>query len=266
MSLLWRTAMIRTATWEPHDSEEHMHPSELEGGYYPHGGDVSYLTHRDVFGDGSHVRKMAEDIKAHGYDPAKHGQLGLNLTDHGENIYNHATGSMAHPSVPHFNHEHLLQALKDSGHGEVPVHVHDQRSIENGDQAPRYYHGTTEEDLEEVHPNHGTGGNFGKFIHEPGYAYATGKDSAWHYAVRAADAYGGTPHVYEVAPKGPVEEDPISDAHGNLRGNFHDDMRSKHGFQVVGEEEMPEHLRHFYNEDEDDDDDWDNEDHEHEDW
>lgn len=31
MSLLWRTAVRRTAAWEPRDSEEHIHPSELEG-------------------------------------------------------------------------------------------------------------------------------------------------------------------------------------------------------------------------------------------
>lgn len=267
MSLLWKTAIRRTAAWAPADSEEHYHPSELEGGYYPHGSpDSPYLTHRDVFGDGSHVRKMTESIKQHGYDPARHGQLGLNLTDHGENIYNHATGTESHPEIPHHNHEHLLQALKDSGHGPVPVHVHDQRSDEGGDPAPRYYHGTTAEDLEEIHPNHGTGGNFGKFIHEPGHAYATGKDSAWHYATQAADAYGGTPRVYEVAPKGPVEEDPIVDAHGRLRGNNSDDVRSRHGFTVVGEEEMPEHLHHLYGEHEDDEDEWGDEDHDEHGW
>jgi len=259
MSLLWRTAVRRTAAWEPADSEEHIHPDDLEGGYYPHGSiDSPHLTHHDVFGDGSHVRKMSEDIKQNGYDPAKHGQLGLNLTDHGENIYNHAAGSMAHPDKPHYNHEHLLKALKDSGHGEVPVHIHDQRSDEGGDPAPRYWHGTTAEDLERVDPNHSTRGNFGNNlgVHEPGYAYATSRSSAEHYANMAALTHGGRAHVYEVSPRGPVEEDPKIDKGGNWRGVNEDDVRSKHGFDVIGEEDLG-HDEH----DDEDEDHWDDEDH-----
>jgi hypothetical protein len=242
VSLLWKNAaayqMVRTAAWAPDDSEEHIHPGELEGGYYPTRG--TPLRHHDVFGDGSHVKRMADSIRQHGYDPARHGQLGLNIADHGENVYNHATGSESHPELGHFNHEHLLQALKDSGHGEVPVHVHDQRSEEGGASAPRYYHGTTAEDLQEVHPNHGSRGNFGNNggIHEPGYAYATGRGSAEHYADTAAMTHGGRAHVYEVSPKGPVEVDPKYDAHGNNRGNQEDDVRSKHGFQVINEEDL----------------------------
>lgn len=242
MSLLWRTAVRRTAAWEPRNSVEHIHPNELEGDYYPHKSfDSSEAgpSHRDVFGDREHIQRMTDDIRQHGYDPAKHGQLGLNVTDHGENLYNHAVGSMAHPETPHFNHEHLLQALKDSGHGEVPVHVHDQSSTEDH-PAPKLYHGTTAEDVDIVHPNHGTRGNFGNNlgIHAPGYAYATSRESAESYANMAALTHGGRAHVYEVAPKGPIEKDPSYDEHGNARGNYADDMRSKHGFQVVGEEDL----------------------------
>lgn len=260
MSLLWRTAVRRTAAWEPRNSVEHIHPSELEGDYFPHKGSDSSEpgpSHRDVFEDGSHVQRMADDIKTHGYDPAKHGRVGLNITDHGENVYNHSAGSMAHPEMPHFNHEHLLRALKDSGHGEVPVHIHDQSSTEEH-EAPKLYHGTTAEDLETVHPNHGTQGNFGNNlgIHEPGYAYATSRGSAESYADMASLTHGGRSHVYEVSPKGPVEKDPDRDAQGNSRGNYADDMRSKHGFQVVGEEDLgheheEEDEDHGYGEDED---------------
>lgn len=258
MSLLWRTALRRTAAWEPRNSVEHIHPSELEGDYFPHSGSYGSISHRDVFGDGSHVRQMADDIKTNGYDPAKHGQLGLNVTDHGENLYNHAAGSMAHPEIPHFNHEHLLQALKDSGHGEVPVHVHDQSSTEEH-EAPKLYHGTTAEDLETIHPNHGTRGNFGNNlgVHEPGYAYATSRGSAEHYADQAALTHGGRAHVYEVSPKGPTEEDPKTDKAGNWRGVSEGDIRSKHGFSVVGEEDLGhDEDEHDWDEDEDHDHDW----------
>lgn len=254
MTLVW-SEIAKLGKWAPVDGEEHIHPSELEGGYYPHGAaDSSELTHRHVFEDGSHVQRMAHSIRQHGYDPARHGQLGLNITDHGENVYNHATGSESHPELGHFNHEHLLKALQDSGHGEVPVHIHDQRSDEGGEPAPRLYHGTTAEDLEEVHPNHGTTGNFGNNlgIHEPGYAYATSRNTAEHYANTASMTHGGRAHVYEVSPKGPVERDPDRDVHGNSRGNYADDVRSKHGFSVVGEEDLGHDDEH----DEDDEHGW----------
>jgi hypothetical protein len=242
MSLLWRTAMVRTATWEPRDSEEHIHPGDMEG-------DKSRYEL-----NGKHIDELASSIKQHGYDPARHGQLGINVTDNGENLYTHSRGTEAHPDHPNDHHEHLLHALRDAGHGEVPVHIHDQSSNESG-TAPTYYHGTTEEDLEQVHPNHGSRGTFGNNggIHEPGYAYATSRSSAEHYADRAAEMRDGArPHVYQVEPKGPVEKDPTYDVHGNHRGNFTDDVRSKHGFTVMGEED----LGHDDPDEYEDEDDW----------
>lgn len=243
MSLLWRTAVVRTAAWAPDDSEEHIHPSELEG-------EKSWteLNH-------NHIKDLSSSIQQHGYSPERHGQLGLNITDNGENLYTHARGSEAHPDHPNDHHEHLLRALKDADHGEVPVHIHDQRSDEDGDPAPKYYHGTTEADLDkQIKPNHGTRGTFGNNggIHEPGYAYATGRDSAEYYADRAAKMYdGGRPHVYEVSPRGPVEKDPKYDKNDNLRGNNDDDVRSRHGFDVIGEEDLGHDDPDSY-EDEDD--------------
>lgn len=247
MSLLWRTAMVRSAGWAPTNEVEHMHPSELD----------PWETKHSV--GSKHVGKLASSIKMHGYDPTRHGHLGLNVTDHGENWYTHAPGTETEPEHLHHHADLLIHALHESGHDQpVPVHVHDQRSDEGGEPAPKLYHGTTAEDLDAIHPNHGTSGNFGAATHEPGYAYATGLKSAWHYATRAADHYGGTPHVYEVNPRGPIEEDPMYQ-NGYSRGNNADDVRSKHGFDVVGEEEMPEHLRDHYSEHEDEDhdeDDW----------
>lgn len=241
MSLLWRTAMIRTASWAPRDSEEHIHPDDMEG-------DKSRYEL-----NGRHIDELASSIRQHGYSPERHGQLGINVTDNGENLYTHSRGTEADPDRLNDHHEHLLHALRNAGHGEVPVHIHDQSSNESG-QAPTYYHGTTVEDLEQVHPNHGTRGNFGNNggIHEPGYAYATGRSSAEHYADMAALTHGGRAHVYQVEPRGPVEKDPKYDVHGNNRGNHANDVRSRHGFSVLGEED----LGHDDSDEDEDEDDW----------
>ena len=78
------------------------------------------------------------------------------------------------------------------------------------------------------------------------HAYATSDPSnAWHYAETAwnnADAGGTHPKVYRVRPLGPVEDDPTHTPSGESRGTFTGDVRSKHGFEVVGEEPMPEHM------------------------
>ncbi|WP_428957945.1 NAD(+)--rifampin ADP-ribosyltransferase [Streptomyces sp. cg35] len=229
MTLVW-AEIAKLGNWEPYDSEEHIHPSELEG-----------RTTGSEQNRGQ-VERLSSSIAHHGYSPERHGKLGLNITDHGENLYHHASGSETDPD-DHQHHEHLLQALKDLGHGEVPVHIHDQRSDEGGEAAPRYFHGTTAEDLEQVHPNHGSRGNFGSNlgIHEPGYAYATGRSSAESYADQAAMTHGGRAHVYEVHPNGPVEKDPSHDVHGRSRGNYSDDVRSRHGFTVIGEVDLGHH-------------------------
>lgn len=248
MSLLWMTATARpglslTASWAPADSEEDIHPGDLEG-------DWGAKLHRPE------VDRMAHSIQTHGYSPERHGKLHLNITDHGENIYNGGVhGSETPPEHTDMHHEHLLQALKDTGHGEVPVHIHDQRSEEGGEAAPRYFHGSTEEDLERIHPNHSSGGNFGAATHAKGYAYATSEPHAWTYAERAADQRDGAqPHVYEVNPRGPVEKDPTHE-NGYSRGNYDEDVRSKHGFDVIGEQEPSEetHQRYFQDHDEDGD-------------
>lgn len=226
MTLVW-SQIIRLGQWAPIDSEEMIHPSELEG-----------RTMSDER-DSGHVQRLTHSILHHGYSPERHGQLGLNLTDHGENVYHHSGGTETHPE-DHQPHEHLLQALKDAGHDEVPVHLHDQQSDPDGEPAPRYYHGTNHE-LDHVRPNHSTRGTFGPATHAPGYAYATGLESAKNYAERAADEHGGRPRVFEVHPLGPVEEDPKFDAAGNNRGNNLDDKRSRHGFSVVGEEPLGHH-------------------------
>lgn len=81
---------------------------------------------------------------------------------------------------------------------------------------------------------------------DPNHAYATGEDSAWDYAEKA---HAWTvnrmdrgpfpvPRVYQVEPVHPesVEEDPQG------RGNNDDDVRSPHGFRVLREVPMPEHM------------------------
>lgn len=228
MSLLWRTAIVQTASFTPEDYEDHEDISGL----------VGERRSRHQLSE-HHINRLADSIRQHGYDPERHGMIGVNLTDHGDNAYLHSRGTEGDPE-DHEHHEHLLHALHDTGHTTVPVHFHDQSSTGSANEAPKLYHGTTVEDLEEVKPNHGTRGMHGNngMIHEPGYAYATDRDSAESYADSVAMTHGGRPRVYQVSPLGPIEKDPTYDAHGNHRANYAADVRSKHGFQVVGEEDL----------------------------
>lgn len=251
MSLLWRTAAAQPYEWShetsPRESEEDVDLDEVE----------PRLGHSDL---NYHHRKALEDsIRQHGYSPERHGKLGWNFHNGGDNVYMHAPGTETDPM--HTEHaEHLLRALKATGHTTVPMHIHDQSSDIHGN-APALYHGTNVPDLDGgvIHPNHGSRGTFGFGTHEPGYAYATGRHSAESYADTAAMEGGGRPRVYRVYPLGPVEKDPTYDAAGRHRGNHSDDVRSKHGFLVDSEEDLghPE---------EDDDEDYWGEDHEHGDW
>lgn len=87
-------------------------------------------------------------------------------------------------------------------------------------------------------------------VTDRGHAYATSdEDNAWHYAEKVWDAapthhphFGNPPKVYRVRPLGPVEADPSHDEHGQSRDNFAGDVRSKHGFEVLHEVPMPEHM------------------------
>lgn len=110
-----------------------------------------------------------------------------------------------------------------------------------------YYHGTTQPDVTHILPavRHNQGVMFPSVTSNE-HAYATlNKDTAWHYAALANDITGGKPRVYQVRPIGGhknVEADPHYDERGNARGNFEDDHRSKHGFEVVRELKTPQHV------------------------
>lgn len=240
------------------ESGEMMHPDEL--GKLTQDDTVDMRIKRNLGGWGDHVSRMADDIRQHGYSPERHGPLRVKHNEHYSRVSAEPGRTFGNNGVPgqgEFHKYHLVRALQQAGHGPVPVHVQDDRPDPNAPK--RYYHGTNaEDDLEHIHPNHGTRGNFGNNlgIHEPGYAYATTEPShAWHYAEQAAMTHGGKPRVYEVHPAGPVEKDPEEDVHGTRRGNFAADVRSKHGFDVIGEEETPEHLHHYFEEPEHDEDD-----------
>lgn len=107
------------------------------------------------------------------------------------------------------------------------------------------FHGTVAP-LKEGDVVHPAGSGRATFPHETDrrYAYATQKPGdAWDYAEKAWSAGdSGIPHVYRVEPLGRVSKDPLVDKAGRSRGNFMGDRRSKHGFRVVGEEPMPEHM------------------------
>ena len=112
-----------------------------------------------------------------------------------------------------------------------------------------YFHGTTQtfKPGDHITPasQHGKGVAFPNMTSRE-HAYATPDEStAWHYAEAAwnnADIGGTHPKVYRVKPLGHTEDDPTHDQYGASRGTFTGDVRSKHGFEVVGEQPMPEHM------------------------
>lgn len=108
-----------------------------------------------------------------------------------------------------------------------------------------FYHGTTRENLTHVLPPHEHGAGV-MFPHDTSrdHAYASNNASdAWDYAEKAWGATEkGVPRVYEVRPRGEHEQDPPFDQHGNSRSNFSGDRRSRHGWNVVRELPMPEHM------------------------
>jgi hypothetical protein len=100
----------------------------------------------------------------------------------------------------------------------------------------QFFHGSSTEGLTEITPRGAQ-----RYFHSdhPGtHAFATTSESdAWDYAEKAWNhADKGIPRVYRVEPKGEVEKDPH---YQNTEGTWH---RSKHGFRVVGEVPMPEHM------------------------
>ncbi len=109
-----------------------------------------------------------------------------------------------------------------------------------------FYHGTVEEELDEILPCDVTGFRaIHSILSDTAYAYATTSvSSAWRYAElswnhvasrtpgRADDSQ--FPHVYIVEPLGEVESDPNRDA---MSGDY----RCAEGWAVVGELPTPDH-------------------------
>ena len=111
------------------------------------------------------------------------------------------------------------------------------------------YHGTcTDRPLEEITPLSQRGRRSRVSDSDPDYAYATSDpDDAWHWAEEAwHKASTGIPRVFRVRSRGPVETDPNFSHHDNPA-----QVRSRHGFDVLGEEPMPHDLRDLYLDDED---------------
>lgn len=118
------------------------------------------------------------------------------------------------------------------------------RSIESARQ--EFYHGTTVEGVTHILPASKHRGHV-TFPHDTDreHAYASTKEGdAWDYAEKAWHASGtGVPRVYKVHPMGPHEKDPQVDERGDWRGGVNEsDVRSKHGFAVLHEVPMPEHM------------------------
>lgn len=201
--------------------------------------------------------KMADLLhKLHGdggYDPQRHGMLQAHFD---------AEGTLRRLRLP-ANHQvagfgemaptALAHALEHLGHEHVPVMVTRDRPAPTRETNPTrarvFYHGTTAEgDLDRILPASQSGASV-IYQHQtdPDYAYATtSKDDAWTWAQKAWDNTGGRPRVFKVRRRGPVEPDEPYDRAGNSRSVSDSDVRSRHGFDVIGEEPMPHHMRHMY--------------------
>lgn len=108
-----------------------------------------------------------------------------------------------------------------------------------------YYHGTVDEDLDDIQPANQHGGRVTfRSDTDPDYAYVTTNPrDAWNYAEKAWHSTGyGVPRVYRVRATGPVEVDPSHDEHGHSRSNYENDWRSRHPFEVQEELPMPEEM------------------------
>lgn len=243
MSLLWKSAAafnfpVEAAAKKPRTYTTEQHPDDLVAG----NPNLKFDRERTMSNErwGPVVHQLADHIRENGYRPEMHGHIHQVIDDQGRTSVPHVTGEGAETLGLNKNlwdsrGGHVLPyALQAAGHGPVAVHTTDHRPKPGA--KVRYFHGTTAEGLDEIHPNHSMSGNFGPATHAPGYAYATPhKDIAWTYATKIADEQGGKPRVYEVKPTGPVEEDPHFTPSGHNRGNYLGDMRSKHHFEVVKE-------------------------------
>lgn len=116
-------------------------------------------------------------------------------------------------------------------------------------RSEEFFHGTTEhlKAGDVIRPTHGSRIK-PTFPHDSSshHAYATKhEDNAWSYAEKAFYSRDtGHPRVYQVEPvdRKTVEEDPLTNSGGRLRGNYEGDMRSTKGWRVVSERQMPEHM------------------------
>lgn len=188
-----------------------------------------------------------------GYDPERHGLLRTRIREDGKPGWVSLPKEHEIPGFGENSGNALVNALHNLGHEHVPVMVTRDRPAPtretNSTRARVFYHGTTAEgDLDQILPASQSGaGVIYQHQTDPDYAYATtNKNDAWHWAEMAHHNTGGHPRVFKVRRRGPVEPDVPYDRSGNSRSISDTDVRSRHGFDVIGEEPMPRHMRHMY--------------------
>lgn len=245
MSLLWIVAVSMTPGIEQVPTETLGDPGYRRAWGYPDHPVMAALMDR-IRGDG-------------GYDPQRHGTLHVKADPE---------GGMERVSLPREHHisgfgensgHALAFALHHLGHTSVPAMVTrdaPRKAEKDPTRARVFYHGTTTDQplseitpLSERHPHRkmlDSGEHKGNTFSDPGFAYATtDRDDAWHWAQEAWHKNPvGMPRVFKVRRRGPVEADPNFSGHSNAG-----QVRSRHGFDVVGEEPMPHGIRHIYHDD-----------------
>lgn len=249
MSLLWIEAASVGKTGVEHlPTQSLIDPMYLRAWGHPDHPPMAALMNR-LHGDG-------------GYDPEHHGLLHTTIQEDGRLGFTRLPPEHQIEGFGDNSGSALAIALHHLGHEHVPVMVTRKGSpAASADpiHAPVLYHGTAADralteitPLSDRHPHlrvpersEYKGGN-GTYS-DPGFAYATADpDDAWHWAQEAWHKNPrGIPRVFRVRGRGPMEPDPNFSHHDNPQ-----QVRSRHGFDVVGEEPMPHDIRHLY-EDED---------------
>lgn len=211
---------------------------------------------RRAWGSPDHPRmaELMDRIRSDGgYDPERHGLLHTRIREDGKPGWMTLPGEHQIPGFGENSGNALAFALHHLGHDHVPVMVTRDRPVPIRETDPTrarvFYHGTTAEgDLGQILPASQSGASV-IYQHQtnPDYAYATtDKNHAWNWAQEAHHNTGGRPRVFKVRRRGPVEPDEPYDRAGYSRSISDSDVRSRHGFDVVGEEPMPHGIRHLY--------------------
>lgn len=245
----WRAAITAKSviTRTAEDDEEHAHlPIEerMRAKVAPHIG-VRTASGPDLTFE-HHDMNERPDSEGRTY----HRLMAINTDDKAVGMIDYKRGeTTVHPFSVNAHEPHVADALHAEMTCRHPNHQVVTPGAEKSAQEPEptaWYHGTTVPRVRQILPASQHGRHV-TFPHDTDrdHAYATSShEDAWAYAEKAwhaGDGHSGRPRVYQVQPKGDYEKDPVYDG-DRRRGNNETDYRSKHGWDVVKEMNMPRSM------------------------